>query len=108
MKIKAVFKYLESNELGFNQIIYPQFRGSIWFDNITFTAFEIEEILNDSCIILPSFEETVIMQILDSSVAKSLKIQDELNWGVPYKIIGSIIVKEIIIPCKKDFFGNRS
>ena len=106
MKIRTFFSYNEQNNLDFNQVIYQQFRGSVWFNKDTFTAFEIEEI-NNNGFILPATSEEIILNILDSSIAYSLKSGDILNWGVPYKKVGEVTVAEIIIPCEKDFFGKK-
>lgn len=107
MKIRAFFSYNEQNDLDFNQVIYQQFRGSVWFNKDTFTAFEIEEI-NNNGFILPATSEEIILNILDSSIAYSLKSGDILNWGGPYKKVGKVTVIEIIIPCRKDFFGIKN
>ena len=106
MKIRAFFDYNELNDLNFNQVVYKQFRGSLWLNKDTFTAFEIEEI-NNNGFILPATSEEITLNILDSSIAYSLKSGDILNWGVPYKKVGEVTVAEIIIPCEKDFFGKK-
>ncbi len=106
MKIEAQLTYNQTNDLGFNQLLYEKTRGSIWYDQSNFTAFEIDQILNDELFLLPNSEGNVILNILDSSVAKSLKIGDVLHWGVPYKVIGNITVQSIIIPCTVDYFGG--
>jgi hypothetical protein len=106
MKIKAQLSYSSENELEFNQLLYEKTRGSIWYNQSNFTAFEIDKILGEELFILPDTTKEVILNILDSSVAKLLQIGETVHWGVPYKVIGNIIVIEVIIPCKVDYFGT--
>jgi hypothetical protein len=105
MKIKVNLTYVGKNEIGFNQIIFEKLRGSVWYDKSNFTSFEIYEICNENNYILPDTNEDVFLNILDSSVAVSLKVGDTLYWGVPYKVIGEIFILEIVEPYKNSFFG---
>jgi hypothetical protein len=106
MKIKVKFVYYENNKLGFNQIIFEKLRGSIWYDRNTFTAFEVDKINNESRCIFPNSKAEAILNILDSSTAKSIKIGDVIDWGVPYITVGEIHVIEIVEPSKSFYFGT--
>lgn len=106
MKVRTELTYNAENELCFNQIIFEKLRGSICDAKNTFTAFEIDTIYNDARCIFPDTKAEVILNILDSSTAQSIKIGDILSWGVPYKAVGEILIKEIIILSSKSFFGR--
>ena len=93
--IKAQLHYFALNERSYNKLLTEGLRFSIWRDENDFTAAEISNILDES-FIKPGEMKEVNLKILNTKLARSIKVGELLYIGVPHEKIGECHIIDII------------
>lgn len=97
--VKAVLSYHSNNEMDFNRPMWQTLRFSLWKNNSDFTAAEIIQI-HEGNEILPGQTKTVTLKVLNTKLARDLKIDETVYIGVPHTKIGECKLLEVTIPIK--------
>lgn len=94
--LKGEFSIEKENSELINQYLSTGSRFSLWKDETNFTACQIEKVYNANGKIFPGETATIEFSAINSQVTLTLKKDDLVFFGVPYKRIGILKIEKVV------------